>query len=207
MAGGARPRSFRPITIEGSAERDHLGSGSVGLLAVLAGCQFISVTSLLVVLTLLDQIGTSLRESRSGLGWLLIAGAIVGAVGNGVFPAAGSLLGQRRVMVGSMIFLAGGSAVSALAPDAAVLLCGRIVSSFGIAAIVVSVAIVRELYSGTALLRALGLLAAIDGPANAAGFALGGIVHEVLHVDCRTRRSARRAPPRWGPRRPAAADH
>jgi MFS family permease len=157
----------------------------MGVLAVLAGCQFISVTSLLVVLTLLGQIGTSLHESRSGLGWLLIAGAIVGAIGNGLFPAAGSLLGQRRVMVGSMIFLAGGSAVSAIAPDAAVLLCGRIVSSFGIAAIVVCVAIVRELYSGTALLRALGLLAAIDGPANAAGFALGGIVQEVLHVDWR----------------------
>jgi MFS family permease len=164
---------------------DHLGPRSLRLLAVLAGCQFISVTSLLVVLTLLGQIGTSLHESRSGLGWLLIAGAIVGAVGNGLFPAVGSLLGQRRVMAGSMIFLAGGSAVSALAPDAAVLLCGRIVSSFGIAAIVVSVAIVRELYSGPALLRALGILAAIDGPANAAGFALGGIVQEVLHVDWR----------------------
>jgi hypothetical protein len=74
----------------------------MGLLAVLAGCQFISVTSLLVVLTLLDQIGTSLHESRPGLDWLLIACTIAGAVGNGLFPAAGSLLGQRRVMVGSM---------------------------------------------------------------------------------------------------------
>jgi MFS family permease len=185
VAGDGRPRSSGPSTIDEPAGRDQTGSGSIGLLAVLAGCQFISVTSLLVVLTLLGQIGTSLHESRSGLGWLLIAGAIVGAVGNGLFPAAGSLLGQRRVMAGSMILLAGGSAVSALAPDAAVLLCGRIVSSFGIAAIVVSVAIVRELYSGPALLRALGILAAIDGPANAAGFALGGIVQEVLHVDWR----------------------
>src|ERR1700733_5696616 len=173
MAGDSQPLSFSPITIDESAGRDQPSPGSIGLLAVLAGCQFIAVISLLVVLTLLGQIGTSLHESRSGLGWLLIAGAIVGAIGNGLFPAAGSLLGQQRVMVGSMIFLAGGSAVSAIAPDAAVLLCGRIVSSFGIAAIVVCVAIVRELYSGTALLRALGILAAIDGPANAAGFALG----------------------------------
>jgi MFS family permease len=185
VAGDSKPLSFGPITIGRSAGRDQPGSGSTGLLAVLAGCQFIAVISLLVVLTMLGQIGTSLHESRAGLGWLLIAGAIVGAIGNGLFPAAGSLLGQRRVMVGSMIFLAAGSAVSALAPDAAVLLCGRILSSFGIAAIVVSVAIVREHYSGPALLRALGILAAINGPANAAGFALGGIVQEVLHVDWR----------------------
>jgi MFS family permease len=181
----ARLRASGPSTVDGSGGRGQPDSGSIGLLAVLAGCQFIAATSLLVVLTLLGQIGTSLHESRSGLGWLLIAGAIAGAIGNGLFPAAGSLLGQRRALVGSMIFLAGGSAVSALAPDAAVLLCGRIVSSLGIAAIVVSVAIVRELYSGPALLRALGILAAIDGPANAAGFALGGVVQEVLHVDWR----------------------
>jgi MFS family permease len=170
-----------PVVRRAPAQR----RGSIGLLVVLAGCQFIAVISLLVVLTLLGQIGTSLHESRAGLGWLLIAGAIVGAIGNGLFPAAGSLLGQRRVMVGSMVFLAAGSAVSALAPDAAVLLCGRILSSFGIAAIVVSIAIVREVYSGLALLRALGILSAISGPANAAGFALGGSVQEVLHVDWR----------------------
>ena len=185
MAGDSQPLSFDPITIDASSGRDRPGSGSIRLLAVLAGCQFIAVISLLVVLTLLGQIGTSLDESRSGLGWLLVAGAVVGAIGNGLFPAAGSLLGQRRVMVGSMIFLAAGSAVSALSPDATVLLCGRILSSFGIAAIVVSVAIVREVYSGPALLRALGILSAINGPANAAGFALGGIVQEVLHVDWR----------------------
>jgi MFS family permease len=185
MARDAEQRSSAPGTIDESAGRDQPSSGSIRLLTVLAGCQFIAVISLLVILTLLGQIGTSLHESRSGLGWLLIAGAIVGAIGNGLFPAAGSLLGQRRVMVGSMIFLAAGSAVSALAPDPAVLLCGRILSSFGIAAIVVSVAIVREVYSGPALLRALGILSAISGPANAAGFALGGIVQEVLHVDWR----------------------
>jgi MFS family permease len=185
VAGDAGPRSFGPIAIDRSAGEDQPGSDWIRLLAVLAGCQFISITSLLVVLTLLGQIGATLHESRSDLGWLLIAGAITGAIGNGLFPALGSLLGQRRVLVGAMSFLAGGSAISALAPDAGVLLLGRIVSSFGIASIVVSVAIVRELYSGPALLRSLGLLAAIDGPANAAGFALGGIVQEVLHVDWR----------------------
>jgi predicted MFS family arabinose efflux permease len=185
VTGDARPCSFSPIVADEPGPRDQPGTSPAGLLAVLAGCQFISITSLLVVLTLLGQIGTSLRESRSSLGWLLIAGALVGAIGNGLFPAIGSLLGQRRVLAGSMCFLAAGSAISALAPDAGVLLFGRIISSFGLASIVVSVAIVRELYSGPAFYRAIGLLAAIDGPANAAGFALGGIVQEVLHVDWR----------------------
>jgi MFS family permease len=194
----ARPRAAGPPPPDEknqmhSPEREHgsrdtvprFDSGSKRLLAVLAGCQFIAVTSLLVVLPLLDQIGASLHESGSGLGWVVIAGAIVGAIGNGIFPSLGSLIGQRAVMAGSMGLLALGSAISALAPDAGVFLLGRILSSFGIAAVVVSVAIVRELFSGTAVIRALGLLAVIDGPANGAGFALGGVVQEVLHVDWR----------------------
>jgi hypothetical protein len=61
VAAPAEQRSSAPGTIDESAGRDQPSSGSIGLLAVLAGCQFIAVISLLVVLTLLGQIGTSLE--------------------------------------------------------------------------------------------------------------------------------------------------
>ncbi|HXC83553.1 MAG TPA: MFS transporter [Trebonia sp.] len=139
-----------------------------------------------LVFTMLGQIGTSLNASGSTLGWILIATIVSGTVSAALFPALGSMLGQRRLMVVAMGCLCAGSLVSAIAPDATTLLIGRIVAAPGFAAGSLSVAIVGEHRSGASLPRSFGVIAAFAGAAAAVGFSLGGGVEQAARGDWRS---------------------
>jgi MFS family permease len=155
------------------------------LVPVLCLCLLVATTAFLMIFTLLGQIGTSLDASRSALNWLTIVTVIVGTVSTGLFPALGSVLGQRRLMTVSMGALATGSAVSALAPDATMLIAGRAIAAAGLAAVPLSLTIVRERRSGHELTRALAVIAATEGVAAATGFTLSGVVEVTVHADWR----------------------
>jgi MFS family permease len=155
------------------------------LVPVLGLCLLVATTAYLMVFTLLGQIGATLGASRTALDWITIATVIVGTVSSALMPALGAVLGERRLMVISMGCLAVGSLASALAPDVAVLLVGRVVAAPGLAAAALSIAIVRERRSGPGLARALGVIAAFEGAAAGTGFALGGVVEEAARADWR----------------------
>jgi MFS family permease len=162
-----------------SSQRDQM------LLPVVSLCLLVATTAFLMVFTLLGQIGTSLHASRSALNWITIVTVIVGTISTGLFPALGSVLGQRRLMVISMGCLAVGSAISAAAPGVAILIAGRAIASAGLAAAVLSAAIVRERRSGHLLVRALAVIAAVQGVAAGTGFVLSGVVEDVVRADWR----------------------
>jgi MFS family permease len=155
------------------------------MVPVLGLCLLVATTAYLMVFTLLGQIGATLGASRTALDWITIATVIVGTVSSALMPALGAVLGARRLMVIAMGCLAAGSLASALAPDVAVLLAGRVVAAPGLAAAALSIAIVRERRSGPALARALGVIAAFEGAAAGTGFALGGVVEEAGRADWR----------------------
>jgi MFS family permease len=155
------------------------------LVPVLGLCLLVATTAYLMVFTLLGQIGATLGASRTALDWITIATVIVGTVSSALMPALGAVLGERRLMVISMGCLAAGSLASALAPDVAVLLVGRVVAAPGLAAAALSIAIVRERRSGPGLARALGVIAAFEGAAAGTGFALGGVIEEAARADWR----------------------
>jgi MFS family permease len=155
------------------------------MVPVLGLCLLVATTAYLMVFTLLGQIGATLGASRTALDWITIATVIVGTVSSALMPALGAVLGERRLMVISMGCLAAGSLASALAPDVAVLLVGRVVAAPGLAAAALSIAIVRERRSGPGLARALGVIAAFEGAAAGTGFALGGLVEEAARADWR----------------------
>jgi MFS family permease len=152
---------------------------------VLGLCLLVATTAYLMVFTLLRQIGESLHASAATLSWITIAAVITGTVSSALLPALGSVVGQRRLMTGSLGCLAVGSVLSAIAPDAGVLIAGRVVASLGLAAAGLSIAIVREHRGGPGLARALGGIAAFEGVAAAVGFALGGAVEGAARSDWR----------------------
>jgi MFS family permease len=179
-----------PVTFGGRRGIDDQAGTATGmrdrcLVPVLGLCLLVATTAYLMVFTLLGQIGESLHASPSTLTWLTIAAVITGTVSSALLPALGSVVGQRRLMAGSLGCLAAGSVLSAIAPDAGVLIAGRVIASLGLAAAALSIAIVREHRSGAALARALGGIAAFEGAAAAAGFALGGAVEEAARSDWR----------------------
>jgi len=186
-AGKPAPVAFRGRAGSG----DQTGAGTaVGLremylVPVLGLCLLVATTAYLMVFTLLRQIGESVHASAAALSWITIAAVITGTVSSALLPALGSVVGQRRLMVGSLSCLAVGSVLSASAPDAGVLIAGRVIASLGLAAAALSIAIVREHRNGPGLARALGGIAAFEGVAAATGFALGGAVEAAARSDWR----------------------
>jgi MFS family permease len=165
---------------DGATRRDRLLVPAVGL------CLLVGTAAYLMVFTMLGQIGASLSVSGPMLGWIVIATIITGTVSAALFPALGSVIGQRRLMVAAMGCLAVGSALSAAAPDALALLIGRVVAAPGFAAGSLSIAIVGEHRSGPGLPRAFGVIVAFAGGAAGVGFALGGAVEEAAPGDWRS---------------------
>jgi MFS family permease len=162
---------------------DTTAQGGRPLVPALGLCLLVGLAAYLMVFTLLGQIGTALHASGAFVNWIVVATIITATVSTALFPALGSALGQRRLMVATMAFLAVGSVVSAAAPDAATLLIGRVIAAPGFAAGSLSIAIVREHISRERLPRAFGVLAAFAGAAAGVGFTLGGAVEEAASGD------------------------
>jgi MFS family permease len=156
------------------------------LVPVLGLCLLVGTAAYLMVFTMLGQIGAALHASGPMVNWMVTATIITGTVSAALFPAIGSVIGQRRLMTAALACLAVGSLISAIAPDAATLLAGRIVAAPGFAAASLSIAIVREHRSGPSLPRAMGVLAAFQGAAAGVGFTLGGVVEEAARGDWRS---------------------
>ncbi len=76
------------------------------LVPVLGLCLLVATTAYLMVFTLLGQIGASLHAPQTTLTWLTIAAVITGTVSSVLLPALGSVLGQRRLMAGTLGCLA-----------------------------------------------------------------------------------------------------
>ena len=155
-----------------------LGAGRYRLLVPAAGlCLLVGTAAYLMGFTMLGQISGSLNVSGPMLGWIVIAIIITGTVSAALFPALGSVIGQRRLMVVTMGCLTVGSVLSAAAPDAAMLLAGRIIAAPGFAG---------EHRSGPSLPRSYGIIAAFAGAAAGVGFTLGGVVEEAARGDWRS---------------------
>jgi MFS family permease len=156
------------------------------LVPVLGTCLLVSTAAYLMVFTMLGQIAAALHASGTLVNWTVIATIITATVSAALFPALGSVIGQRRLMVATMACLAAGSVVSAAAPDAPTLLIGRIIAAPGFAAGALSIAIVRQHASGERLPRAYGVIAAFAGAAAAVGFTVGGVAEEAASGDWRS---------------------
>jgi len=157
----------------------------VALVPVLGFCLLVGTSSYLMVFTLMGQIGTSLHASRAALDWITIATVITGTVSAALFPALGSVLGQRMLMTATMACLAGGSLISAIAPDTGMLIVGRIIAAPGFAAGSLAIAIAAEQRSGPSLPKAFGIITAFEGAAAGIGFVLGGAVEDAADASWR----------------------
>jgi EmrB/QacA subfamily drug resistance transporter len=151
--------------------------GSLSLaLATLTALLFLTFLDNTVVSVALGSVQTDLHAGVSALQWVVGAYALTFASAMLAFGMVGDEFGRKKVMlIGGGIFCAG-SVLSALAPNAGVLIAGRAVMGLGAAASEPgTLSMLRHLYpSERARNRAIGVWAAVSGLALAAGPVVGG---------------------------------
>ncbi|MFG1604852.1 multidrug effflux MFS transporter [Actinoplanes sp. NPDC049265] len=97
------------------------------------------------------------------------------AAGQVIVGSLSDLWGRRRPLLAGLVLYVAGSVWCALAPSVEWLIAGRIVESLGAAAgIVLSRAIVRDLFEGTAMTRFFSTLMIVNGAAPVVAPVIGG---------------------------------
>lgn len=150
-------------------------------LAAICLGSFLFLVDTTAVAVALPDIGERLDASLSALQWVVNGYTLVLAV---LMLAAGSVAdrhGHRTIFLAALGVFALASAVAALAPSAGVLIAARMLQGVGGAAIAVTtIALLGACYEGRARGVAIGVWAAVNGLAAAAGPMLGGLLTQTF---------------------------
>ncbi len=150
----------------------HLG------LATLCLVLFLTFLDNTVVSVVLAEVQSGLHIGVSELQWVVNGYALVFASFMLTAGTLGDLFGRKKVMLSGVAVFCAGSMLAALAPDANVLIAGRVVMGVGAAASEPgTLSMIRHLYAdASARARALGIWTAVAGLALALGPVIGGVL-------------------------------
>jgi MFS family permease len=133
---------------------------------------FSSLQSLLV--PVLPTMQTDLSTDTAGITWALTAWLITAAVTTPIIGRIGDMVGKRRALIVCIAIVAVGCVVSAVAPNLAVLLIGRVLQGFGGAMFPLAFGLVREVVAAGRIAGAIGIVAAVTAVGSGIGTALSG---------------------------------
>ncbi|QNG38792.1 MFS transporter [Geodermatophilaceae bacterium NBWT11] len=160
---------------------DEARSSSGGLIVLylsLGGLAFAVLQSL--VAPALSTLARELDASTSDVSWVVTAYLLAASVLTPVLSRLGDIAGKRKVLIGVLSLLAGGTLLAALAPNLTVLIIARVIQGAGGAILPLSIAIVRDELPRERVSVVVGLLSAIFGVGAGVGIVGAGPIVEHL---------------------------
>ncbi|MBB2968286.1 MFS transporter [Leifsonia aquatica] len=133
-----------------------------------------------LVVPVLPVIQSDLGTTTSGVTWTMTAWLIAAAVATPVLGRVGDIVGKRRVFVLSLLAVALGSVIAAVAPSIGVLIAGRVVQGVGGAMFPLAFGIIRDEFPARRLPSAIGAIASVIAIGSGLGTVLAGPLAEVL---------------------------
>ncbi|MDP9820595.1 multidrug effflux MFS transporter [Nocardioides massiliensis] len=177
-----------PVTASTAAEgqreavRREAGKAPLGLVLILGSLSAFAPMATDFYLPGLPAMAADL-DTRVSLVQLTLTVFVIGlALGQLVVGPLSDAWGRRRPLLTGLVVYVTGSLVCVAAPTVEVLIAGRVIQALGAsAAIVLSRAIVRDLYSGTTMTRFFSTLMLVSGAAPVLAPVLGAQVIAVSH--------------------------
>lgn len=147
-------------------------------LLVLGGGSFALIQSF--VAPALGLIQEELGTSTAGAGWIFTVYLLSASVCTPIAGRLGDIFGRRRLLVISLLVIAVGSLVAALASSLAVLLFARILQGAGGGVFPLGYAIIKDQLPPSRVPTGIALLSSSLGTGGAIGIALAGTVVDAL---------------------------
>jgi EmrB/QacA subfamily drug resistance transporter len=144
----------------------------------LAGFVFSSVQS--AVLPALPSFQRGLHTSVDAASWILIAYLLSASVATPIIGRLGDMHGKNRLLVWTLLGLAVGTLLAAVARSIAVLDIARVIQGVGGGVVPLSFGIVRDEFPPRRVAGGIGLISSMLGIGGGAGIVLGGLILQHL---------------------------
>jgi EmrB/QacA subfamily drug resistance transporter len=151
------------------------------ILAVLslAGVAYAMLSS--SVVPALPTMQRELHTTETGITWLLTAYLLSASVGTAILGRLGDMYGKERLLLVTLVILAGGTLLAAVSSSLGVIIVGRFIQGAAGGIFPLAFGIVRDEFPREKVAGAIGLLSAILGVGAGIGIVLSGVIVEHLN--------------------------
>ena len=133
------------------------------------------------VIPALTDIQHALHASETGVTWLLTGYLLSASVATSILGRMGDMYGKQRLLVVTLVILAVGTLISALASSLGLMIVGRIIQGAGGGIFPLAFGIVRDEFPRDKVAGSIGILSSILGVGGGIGIVIGGLIVEHLN--------------------------
>ena len=133
------------------------------------------------VIPALPTLQHSLNASETGVTWLLTGFLLSASIGTAIIGKLGDMYGKQRLLVWTLLALAGGTLLAALSTSLAMLIVARVIQGVAGGIFPLAFGIARDEFPPDRVAGSIGLMSAILGVGGGLGLIVGGLIDEHLN--------------------------
>jgi EmrB/QacA subfamily drug resistance transporter len=145
---------------------------------LLAGLAYAVLSS--AVIPALPTIQRDLHTTETGVTWLLTGFLLSASVGTSIIGRLGDMYGKERLLLWTLLVLAAGTLLAAVADSLGVLIVARVIQGVAGGIFPLSFSIARDEFPPDRVAGSIGMISAILGIGGGCGLVLGGLIVEHL---------------------------
>jgi EmrB/QacA subfamily drug resistance transporter len=133
-----------------------------------------------LVIPVLTTVQHELHTTQDAATWVLTAYLLSASIMTPILGRTGDMMGKKRVFVATLIALAAGSLLAAVAPSIGVLIVARVIQGVGGGMLPVAFGIIRDEFPAEKVTGAVGILASLTAVGAGLGIVLAGPIVNAL---------------------------
>jgi len=133
-----------------------------------------------LVIPVLATVQHELHTSQAAVTWVLTAYLLSASIATPILGRVGDMYGKERVFVATLVALAVGSLMAALAPSIGVMIVARVIQGLAGGMLPVAFGIIRDEFPAEKVTVAVGMIAALTAVGAGLGIVLAGPIVDAL---------------------------
>ncbi len=133
-----------------------------------------------LVVPVLTTLQAELHTTQDAATWVLTAYLLSASIMTPILGRVGDMIGKERVFVATLVALAAGSVMAALAPSIGIMIVARVIQGVGGGMVPVAFGIIRDEFPKEKVVGAVGSLASLTAVGAGLGIVLAGPIVNAL---------------------------
>ena len=134
-----------------------------------------------LVVPVLTTVQKELHTTQGTVTWVLTAYLLSASIMTPILGRVGDIAGKKKVFVGTLVALAVGSLLAAIAPSIGVMIVARVIQGFAGGMLPVGFGIIRDEFPADKVAGAVGVIASLAAVGAGLGIVLAGPIVEALN--------------------------